>query len=909
MRKVTIIGAGPGNPDLLSRAALDAIDIADVVIGAHRALVGIDVPPDVVRCELVKTADIVAALTDAASWRRAVVVMTGDVGLFSGARRLVEALSSDAQVDVRVIPGISSASYLAARLARPWQDWRFASAHGVACDIVAEAERAGELFLVTSGGEDPSRLSGELVQAGFGDARVTVAERLSYPDERITCATASEITGQTFDDLNVMLVEFADGAGSPAGSSAASEAPAGASAPAAASSAADSAGASRAAISRWPYASSGIPDELFIRGDVPMTKQEVRAVALAKLRLTATDTVWDVGAGTGSVSIEAALVARAGSVWAVERNAAGVRLTRENADAFGCGNVHAVPGVAPEALAKLPVPDAVFVGGSAGELPSIVEAALEKNSQVRLCVPCVTVETLTEACALLSGSRFKGFEACQVSDRPRRGCRLAPSYEGAKPRVPRQRAWCRRGRRRPVSTSIPRFMVAAPSSGSGKTVVTCALLRALARRGLACAAFKCGPDYIDPLFHRRVVGARSGNLDGFFTDAPTLRALLARGAAGADVAVLEGVMGFYDGLAPGVADASSYQVARDTETPVVLVVNGRGASLSLAAVIRGIAEFLPCANVRGVVLNKTSAAACAYAAPAIEKHTGVAVLGNIPADEAFSLESRHLGLVTADEVEQLSARIDKMAELVEKSVDVDRLLEIAATAPDIREEPYRLEPIAGARPIIVVARDEAFSFYYEENLRALEDLGCELAFFSPLCDSELPRGTSALYLGGGYPELHARQLSENAPMREAVRRAVESGMPTVAECGGFLYLQREIADSEGRRWPVAGALEGASENGGRLSHFGYVDLTSQRDGLYGPRGTRIRAHEFHYWQSTCPGGDFWAQKPRRDKGWPCMTTTPSLVAGFPHVYYPANPDVARAFASAAASFAERRRHG
>lgn len=384
MRKVTIIGAGPGNPDLLSRAALDAIDIADVVIGAHRALAGIDVPPDVVRCELVKTADIVAALTDAASWQRAVVVMTGDVGLFSGARRLVEALSGDARVDVRIIPGISSASYLAARLVRPWQDWRFASAHGVACDIVAEAERAGELFLVTSGGEDPSRLSGELVQAGFGDARVTVAERLSYPDERITCATASEIAGQTFDDLNVMLIEFTGGAGS-------------------------------LANSRWPYASSGIPDELFIRGDVPMTKQEVRAVALAKLRLTATDTVWDVGAGTGSVSIEAALVARAGSVWAVERNAAGVRLIRENADAFGCGNVHAVPGVAPEALAKLPVPDAVFVGGSAGELPSIVEAALEKNSQVRLCVPCVTVETLTEACALLSGSRFKGFEACQVS--------------------------------------------------------------------------------------------------------------------------------------------------------------------------------------------------------------------------------------------------------------------------------------------------------------------------------------------------------------------------------------------------------------------------------------------------------------------------------------------------------------
>ena len=368
---------------MLSRAALDAIDIADVVIGAHRALAGIDVPPDVVRCELVKTADIVAALTDAASWQRAVVVMTGDVGLFSGARRLVEALSGNAQVDVRVIPGISSASYLAARLARPWQDWRFASAHGVACDIVAEAERAGELFLVTSGGEDPSAAFRRACAGGLRGRARDGGRALSYPDERITCATASEIAGQTFDDLNVMLIEFAGGAGS-------------------------------LRLPRGRMLPRAFPTSSYPRRR-PMTKQEVRAVALAKLRLTATDTVWDVGAGTGSVSIEAALVARAGSVWAVERNAAGVRLIRENADAFGCGNVHAVPGIAPEALAKLPVPDAVFVGGSAGELPSIVEAALEKNSQVRLCVPCVTVETLTEACALLSGSRFKGFEACQVS--------------------------------------------------------------------------------------------------------------------------------------------------------------------------------------------------------------------------------------------------------------------------------------------------------------------------------------------------------------------------------------------------------------------------------------------------------------------------------------------------------------
>lgn len=339
------------------------------------------------------------------------------------------------------------------------------------------------------------------------------------------------------------------------------------------------------------------------------------------------------------------------------------------------------------------------------------------------------------------------------------------------------------------------------------------------------------------------------------------------------------------------------------------MVNGRGASLSLAAVIRGIAEFLPCANVRGVVLNKTSAAACAYAAPAIEKHTGVAVLGNIPADEAFSLESRHLGLVTADEVEQLSARIDKMAELVEKSVDVDRLLEIAATAPDICEEPYRLEPIAGARPIVAVARDEAFSFYYEENLRALEDLGCELAFSAPC--------VIASCRGGQAPSIweaatRSSMCGSSPRTRRCARRCGVRWNPAcrrLPNAVGFCTCSAKSPIARGGAGLLWAPLWAQARTGEGCHISGYVELTSQRDGLYGPRGTRIRAHEFHYWQSTCPGGDFWAQKPRRDKGWPCMTTTPSLVAGFPHVYYPANPDVARAFASAAASFAERRRHG
>ena len=414
MRKVTIIGAGPGNPDLLPTAARDALDIADVVIGARRALAAIDVPPDVVRCELVKTEDIVGALSGEASWQRAVVVMTGDTGLFSGAARLGYALRGVPGLEVRVIPGVSSASYLAAQLARPWQTWRFASAHGVACDIVREAARGGELFLVTSDGKAPAALARALVEAARGDVEIVVGERLSYPDERISRAKASEVATREFDDLNVMLFDFGEGEGAPA---APCEPEARTSTPKRAQNEPAAASEKEGDASRkaWPYASSGIPDALFTRGAVPMTKAEVRAVALSKLRLGIADTVWDVGAGTGSVSVEAALVARGGSVWAVERKREGIVLIRENAERFGCGNVFSVEGVAPCALAKLPAPDAVFVGGSAGELAAIVEAARAKNPRARFCVPCVTVETLAQACEVFSGDVFEGFEVCQVS--------------------------------------------------------------------------------------------------------------------------------------------------------------------------------------------------------------------------------------------------------------------------------------------------------------------------------------------------------------------------------------------------------------------------------------------------------------------------------------------------------------
>lgn len=443
-----------------------------------------------------------------------------------------------------------------------------------------------------------------------------------------------------------------------------------------------------------------------------------------------------------------------------------------------------------------------------------------------------------------------------------------------------------------------RLLVSAPASGSGKTVFTCALIRTLQRRSLSVTAFKCGPDYIDQLFHSRTSRAAAGNLDGFYSSDAQMRALLARGARDADVAVLEGAMGFYDGMAPGSDRASAYHVARATETPVVLVVPARGASLTLAATVQGICRFREDSGVAAVVLACVGEGAYRYAATAIERECGVPVVGYVPQDDAFALESRHLGLVGADEVEGLQRRLDAMADILQRTVDVDALLDIARRASRPRVEPFFVERLLDGSLRIAVARDEAFCFYYEENLRVLRDLGVETVEFSPLRDRALPAGARGLMLGGGYPELHAKQLSGNAPMREAVARAVRSGMPVVAECGGYLYLNEWIEDDDGERWPMVGALAGGSSRQPSRGRFGYIELECPGGGLYGEGRVGLRGHEFHRWQADAEAGDCRAAKPGRDRSWPCMSYGPSLAAGFPHVYYPSNIDAARSLARA-----------
>lgn len=436
--------------------------------------------------------------------------------------------------------------------------------------------------------------------------------------------------------------------------------------------------------------------------------------------------------------------------------------------------------------------------------------------------------------------------------------------------------------------NVPRVMLAAPASGSGKTTVTCAVLQALRGRGLRLHAFKCGPDYIDPMFHERVIGAKGSNLDAFFYEDATIRWLLARHGEAADLAVLEGVMGYFDGSGFESSLHSSHQIAKATQTPVVLVVPARGMAYSLVALLRGFVEEAA-GSIRGVILNQVSEGAYAKLKPAIERAFGpaVQVLGYLPNLKDAGFDSRHLGLVTPGEIADIREKLETLAAHARACIDLDGLLRLAASAPGISAAPaFRPPQLPGVR--IAVARDEAFCFYYQDNLDLLADMGAQWIPFSPVRDQALPQ-CDALYLGGGYPELYAEALSRNRWMQESVRRALDGGMPCIAECGGFMYLTRSIDGL-----PMVGLLPGRCENAGRLVRFGYVTLTAGQDNLLCPRGGTIRAHEFHHYDCTDSGKGFRAGKPD-GRAWACAHAGPSLYAGFPHLPLYANPAFAESF--------------
>jgi cobyrinic acid a,c-diamide synthase len=445
-------------------------------------------------------------------------------------------------------------------------------------------------------------------------------------------------------------------------------------------------------------------------------------------------------------------------------------------------------------------------------------------------------------------------------------------------------------------------MIAAAGSGSGKTTVTCGLLQALLNRGVRPASFKCGPDYIDPMFHSEVLGIKSRNLDLFFTDENTTKYLLCKNSGTADLAVLEGVMGYYDGLAGKSTECSSYDLARKTETPVILVVDCKGMSVSVAALIKGFLEMRKDHGVKGVILNRIPPMLYEDIKGLIEAELAVEVLGYLPAMEDCRLESRHLGLVTAKEIGNLKEIIGRLAAQMEASVDLDRIVEFARTAPIINcsvpEEltaakesgPEIAEPEnASKSPAkIAVAMDKAFCFYYQDNLDLLEELGAEIVPFSPLDDKSLPADIRGLILGGGYPELYLERLSENQAMLKSIRDAVDSGIPCLAECGGFMYLHERVKDRDGKSYDMAGVIEGESFPTDKLTRFGYITLTALEDNVLCRKGAELKGHEFHYWDSTNTGNGFHAQKPLRKSSWDCIIIRGNLWAGYPHIHFYSN---------------------
>lgn len=453
----------------------------------------------------------------------------------------------------------------------------------------------------------------------------------------------------------------------------------------------------------------------------------------------------------------------------------------------------------------------------------------------------------------------------------------------------------------------PRLMLTAMSSGSGKTTMTCALLRALVRRGLRPCAFKCGPDYIDPMFHREVLSVDSDNLDLFFLAEEGVRARLCRRAADADFAVIEGVMGYYDGLGGSTDRASAWHVASVTGTPAVLVVQPGGSSLTLAAQVRGLMQFRPDSLLRGVLLNACSPMQAQSLSRVLEQECSLPVLGFLPRMEEAKLESRHLGLVTAGEVKNLLQRIDCVAQRMEETVDLEALMRLGAQAKELTgAQPMAGgQPIAGNKPVIAVARDEAFCFYYAENLRLLEAMGAQLVFFSPLHDVCPPQEANALYLGGGYPELYAKQLSANRSMLEGLRRLVTAGTPTLAECGGYLVLCESLEDAEGHAWPMAGALPGKAVRTPRLQRFGYVEVTASASNLLLDAGQSLRAHSFHYWDVDELGQGCTFSKPVGGRTWTEGQTTPTCFASFAHIDFGQDVELAARFVRAAARKGER----
>lgn len=435
-----------------------------------------------------------------------------------------------------------------------------------------------------------------------------------------------------------------------------------------------------------------------------------------------------------------------------------------------------------------------------------------------------------------------------------------------------------------------RILIGAVNSGSGKTTITCGLMQALINRKQKVTSFKCGPDYIDPMFHSKVIGADSRNLDSFFNDENTVRYLMKEGMKNSDISVVEGVMGYYDGVSLKDTTASSYEIAKITDTPVILVVNCRGMSISVLPVIKGFLEFKKDSKIKGVILNNMSKMIYTDIKELIEEELNIKVLGYVPKLTDCTIESRHLGLVTPNDISDLKKKLNVLAECLEETIDIDEIIKIAGQAPEIQCEEVKVPKIE-SRLKIAVALDEAFCFYYKDNLNILERMGAKIEYFSPLRDKCVPEDADGLILGGGYPELYAKALSENKSMLKSIKNVIDNDMPVLAECGGFMYLHDRLQDKDENYYDMAKVIKGESFKTNRLGRFGYIEVSALSDNYLFSKGESIMAHEFHYWNSTNCGENFMARKTLRKKDWKCIHVINNLIAGYPHFNYYSNLNI------------------
>ncbi|MCI6859248.1 MAG: cobyrinate a,c-diamide synthase [Eubacterium sp.] len=442
---------------------------------------------------------------------------------------------------------------------------------------------------------------------------------------------------------------------------------------------------------------------------------------------------------------------------------------------------------------------------------------------------------------------------------------------------------------------MPRILLAGVNSGCGKTSITCGILKALKDRGINIQPYKCGPDYIDPMLHSHIAGTECRNLDPFFSTGDDLRFLVGKDSQKADFSVIEGVMGYYDGI--GIScEKSTWTVSKETETPVILIVNGKGMSHTLIPVIKGMKEYRE-NSIAGIIINRCSRGLYEMIKPQMEKETGVPVVGYFPQKEGISIGSRHLGLMTAEEIENLDEIISLLGKTAEEGIDLDLLLKIGREAVPlaVTKPPEILEKKVN----IAVARDRAFCFYYKENLDILEQLGARIVFFSPIKDTSLPENTDGIYLGGGYPEIYKKELSSNEAMKESIRRAVMEGKPLIAECGGFMYACDHLIDVDGESFEMLRLLDTDVSMTQKLSmEFGYVTLTAQKDTSFFEKGAKIRAHEFHYSRAEHRGATCTIRK-ASGKSWEGLYVKENVMAGYPHFYFHNCREIAQNFVNLA----------